>query len=186
MVNTAAGGLLLANQGIAVLRLPGDKAAATGTAPGPLRRLWRRVAGTLMVGAVYGPTIFLPPSWYEIGRHWFGASHFEYGHFLAALPGTVLVALLAPLVAYRRRDALIVLFLPGGVRLAWIIGTRLGQLPHRGWPERTGGIEFQGRQAARIAAAANWYRLWRQRHTRTGAAALQSAPPDLPDRVSSL
>lgn len=169
MVNTAACGLLLANQGIAVLQLPGDKAAATGCrARSPAQALeagGRDAAGRRRLRADH-----LPPA----------------EHFLAALPGTILVALLAPLVAYRRRDALIVLFLPGGVRLAWIIGTRLAQLPHRGWPERTGGIEFQGRQAARIAAAANWYRLWRQRHTRTGAAALQSAPPDLPDRVSSL
>ncbi len=79
---------------------------------------------------------------------------------------------LAPRVAYRRRDALALLFPPGGIRIAWIVGTRLGQLPHRDWPARTDGIELQGRQATRIAAAVNRYRLWRHRRVEQGAAAL--------------
>lgn len=78
----------------------------------------------------------------------------------------VLTALLAPRVAYRSRDALMLLFPPAGIRLAWVIGTRLGQLPHRDWPARTDGIPLQGRQAARIAAAVNRYRSRRQRQVK--------------------
>ena len=93
------------------------------------------------------------------------------------LPGAVLTALLAPRVAYRRRDALALLFPPGGIRIAWVIGARLGQLPRRDWPIRTDGIELPGRQATRIAVAANSYRLWRQRRVEPGAVALPPARP---------
>lgn len=116
-----------------------------------------------MVGAAYGPTVFVPPRFHELDWHWFGSAYFQYGDILCLFPGVVLTALLAPRVAYRRRDALALLFPPGGIRVAWIVGTRLGQLPHRDWPARTDGIELQGRQATRIAAAVYGYRLWRQR-----------------------
>lgn len=103
---------------------------------------------------------------YPLDWHWPGSVVFHYGELLSLLPGVVFTTLLAPRVAYRRRDALTLLFPPGGLRLAWIIGTRLGQLPHRDWPTRTDGIPVQGRQAARIAAAANNYRSWRHRRVR--------------------
>jgi hypothetical protein len=117
-----------------------------------------------MAGAVYVP--LLAAKLYPLDWHWFGSVVFDYGELLSLLPGVVLTALLAPRVAYRRRDALTLLFPPGGIRLAWITGTRLGQLPHRDWPARTDGIPLQGRQAARIAAAVNSYRNWRQRRAR--------------------
>ena len=41
------------------------------------------------------------------------------------LPGLALIALLAPRVAYRRRDALLLLLPPWGFRIAWVIGSRL-------------------------------------------------------------
>ena len=127
-----------------------------------------------MVGTAYGP--YLLAKIHEFDWHWFGPVVFHYGEPLSLLPGVILTAVLAPRVAYRRRDALTLLFFPpAGIRAAWIIGTRLGQLPHRDWPERTNGIEFQGRQAARIAAAANKYRLWRQRRTGKDTTALLSA-----------
>jgi len=66
-------------------------------------------------------------------------------------------------VAYRRRDALMLLFPPYGVRFAWVIGTRLGQLPHAGWPARTDAFPVHGRHAARIAVAVNSYRSRRHR-----------------------
>ncbi len=95
---------------------------------------------------------------FPLGWRWHSFS-IPYGEDLGVLPGLVLTALLAPRVAYRRRDALTMLLLPpGGIRFAWIIGTRLGQLPHRDWPERTDGIPLQGRLAAQIAVAANRYR----------------------------
>jgi hypothetical protein len=75
----------------------------------------------------------------------------------------MLVAVFAPEVAYRRRDALTLLFPLRGVCVAWMIGARLAQLPHRDWPVRTEGVELPGRQMARIVTAVNGYRLWRQR-----------------------
>lgn len=44
-------------------------------------------------------------------------SHFPLREPLSLLPGTVLTALLAPRVAYGRRDALTLLFLPGAFAL---------------------------------------------------------------------
>jgi hypothetical protein len=113
---------------------------------------------------VYVPALaakLFPLEW-----RWPGGFSFDYGGLLAALPGVVLIALLAPRVAYRRRDALLVLLPPWGLRIAWVIGTRLVQLPHRNWPERTDTLPVHGRHAARIAAAAHRYRSWRQRRAR--------------------
>ena len=116
-----------------------------------------------MVGVVYLPWLaarIFPLDWQWAGGH-FGI---HYGELLSVLPGVVLTPLLAPRVAYRRRDALtLLLFPPAGIRLGWIVGTRMGQLPHRDWPERTDVLPLQGRQAARIAVTANRYRNWRQR-----------------------
>ena len=120
-----------------------------------------------MVGAVYVP--LLAAKLYPLDWHWFGSVVFDYGDPLSLLPGVILTALLAPRVAYRRRDAWTLLFAPGGIRLAWIIGTRLAQLPHRDWPARTDRIPLQGRRAARIAVAANSYRSWRQRRVGQGS-----------------
>jgi hypothetical protein len=91
----------------------------------------------------------------------------NYGELLSVLPGMIITALLAPRVAYRRRDALMLLLPPWGFRIAWVIGTRLGQLPHRGWPERTDVFAVHGYHAARIAVAANRYRNWRHCDTRS-------------------
>ena len=79
-------------------------------------------------------------------------------------PGAVLIAVLAPLVSYRRRDALTMLLCPpAGIRMAWIIGTRLGQLPHRDWPTRAATIPIPGRPAGWLAIVMNHYTRWRQR-----------------------
>jgi hypothetical protein len=91
----------------------------------------------------------------------------EIGAILTTLPGAALVALLAPRVSYRRRDALaVIFFFPAGLRIAWIIGTRLAQLPYRPWPAREDVIPLQGRHYAWIALAGNRYNLWRQRRGR--------------------
>jgi hypothetical protein len=67
------------------------------------------------------------PQLHELQGHWFLPGTFGYGEVLSTLPGAVLVGMLAPLVSYRRRDALtMLLFPPVGIRMAWIIGTRLG------------------------------------------------------------
>jgi hypothetical protein len=70
----------------------------------------------------------------------------------------------------RRRDALTVLFFfPGGLRIAWIIGTRLAQLPYRTWPAREEVIPLHGRGYAWIALAGNRYHLWRERRAERAA-----------------
>jgi hypothetical protein len=134
-------------------------------APVPRVRIWRRRAGgTVMIAASYGLPVALSQL-PQLEWHWFGSVWFVYGEPLSLLPGVVLVALVAPLVSYRRRDALTMFFPLRGIRVAWIIGTRLGQLPHRDWPARANQVLVQGRQAARIAAVVNSYRRWRQRRT---------------------
>lgn len=118
-----------------------------------------------MVGAAYGLPVALPQL-YDLKWHWFGGVWFLFGEPLSFLPGVVLVALLAPRVAYRRRDALTMLFPLRGIGLAWIIGTRLSQLPQRDWPALADGmIPLQGRRAVRLAVAVNRYRRWRSRWT---------------------
>ena len=114
-----------------------------------------------MVGLAYLPwlTTLYPFSWRWSAGHW----SLDYGALLSELPGVILVAWLAPRVAYRRRDALMLLLPPWGVRFAWVIGTRLGKLPHADWPARTDAFPVHGRHAARIAVAVNSYRSRRQR-----------------------
>jgi len=114
---------------------------------------------------------WLTQTLYPLEWRWFGGSvTLPYGALLSTLPGVVLIAWLAPRVAYRRRDALMLLVPPWGIRFAWVIGTRLGQLPHVDWPARTDVFPVQGRHAARIAVAVDNYRTRRQR--RAGAATL--------------
>jgi hypothetical protein len=144
---------------------------ANTRAPMPVARTgtWRRrAAGTVMVCAAYGLPVAvtqLP----QMSWHWFGSVWFVYGEPVSLLPGVVLVALLAPLVAYRRRDAVTLFFPLGGVRVAWIIGTRLGQLPHRTWPVRTDDIPLHGRRATRFAVAVRSHSLWRESRAKRGS-----------------
>lgn len=128
-----------------------------------------------MIGACFALWLAVPPfEW-----HWPLPGSLDLGAILGQLPGAVLVALLAPFVSYRRRDALTMLFFPpAGIRIAWIIGTRLGQLPERDWPTRKDTLPVQGRQAARIAIAVNRYRLWRQKSAER--AATQRTEPNFP------
>lgn len=102
------------------------------------------------------------PQLYEAKWHWFGSVWFRFGEPLSLIPGVLAVGLLAPLVSYRRRDALTIFVPLAGIRVAWVIGTRLGQLPHRDWPTRESLIPEPSRHTIRIAKALNRYRLWRQ------------------------
>jgi hypothetical protein len=60
------------------------------------------------------------------------------------LLGVLVVALVAPLVTYRHRDALMLLARPRGISVAWIIGTYLDQPRHRTWPAREARTLWQG------------------------------------------
>ncbi len=113
-----------------------------------------------MVGVVYLP--LLAAKLYPLTWHWFGSVVFDYGELLSVLPGAVLSVLFAPRVGYRRRDALMLVFPPSGIRLAGIIGTRIGQLPYRDWPTRTDGIAGARPPGRRIAVAVDRYRSWRR------------------------
>jgi hypothetical protein len=102
--------------------------------------------------------------------HLSGSVSIDYGQ-LVVLPSVVITALFAPRVAYRRRDALMMFFPPWSIRFGWVIGSRLGQLPHRDWPERSDAFPVHGRYTARIAIAANRYRRLR------GAPVTDLGPP---------
>jgi hypothetical protein len=122
-----------------------------------------------MVGVCAAPMLI--PGLPELEWNWPLPGSVEIGAILAVLPGAALVALLAPLVSYRRRDALtVIFFLPAGLRTAWIVGTRLAQLPYRNWPAREDVIPLHGRRYAWIALAANRYSLWRQERAERAAA----------------
>lgn len=130
--------------------------------PSPQARAWRRRAGgVLMVSACFMLPVAVPQL-SQLEWHWSLPGSLDLGAILSMFPGAVLTALLGPLVSYRRRDALTIFVPLAGIRVAWIIGTRLGQLPHRNWPSREGLIPVQGRLTSRIVVAANRYRLWRR------------------------
>jgi hypothetical protein len=67
--------------------------------------------------------------------------HVVYGGVLAVVPSALLIALLAPLVSYRRRDVLLLLVPLWNVVMIWTIGSRLARLPHRDWPLRSDEID---------------------------------------------
>jgi hypothetical protein len=122
-----------------------------------------RAGGALMVGVCLAPILI--PGLPELTWNWPLPGTVEVGAILTVLPAAALVALLAPLVSYRRRDALtVIFFFPAGLRTAWIIGTRLARLPYRNWPAREDVIPLPGRHYAWIAIASNRYHLWRHRH----------------------
>lgn len=148
-------------------------------------RPWRRrISGLLTVIVTCGGSLIPSvPAW---TWHVAGSVHFDYGEPLILAPGAALMALLAPRVGYRRRDALTVFALLPGVRLAWIVGTRLGQLPYRDWTQRADAIPFPGRwerRATLLGAAVHRYRR-RRSVRRAGAGAEIRDPVVEPGRVS--
>lgn len=70
----------------------------------------------------------------------------DYGTTLASLPILFLAGLLAPLVSYRRRDALLVMVPIFNLILLWRIGSRLARLPDRDWPQRPDEIVAHAEQ----------------------------------------
>ena len=67
--------------------------------------------------------------------------HLVYGGLLAVLPSVSLIALLAPLVSYRRRDVLLLLVPLWNLVMIWTIGSRISRLPYRDWPLRPDEID---------------------------------------------
>jgi hypothetical protein len=112
---------------------------------------------------------------------WFGSVWFDFGEPLSLLPGVILIALLAPLVSSRRRDALTMLVPPRGIRVAWRVGTRLAQLPRRDWPAQSDEIVLSGRWAAQIAATLGRYETWRQPRTKPADRVTKPADVCRPD-----
>lgn len=143
-----------------------------------------RAGGILMVAACFVPILI--PGLLGLEWNWPLSGSVDLGAILATLPGAALVALLGPRVSYRRRDALTVIFFPAGLRVAWIIGTRLAQLPYRTWAEQENVIPVHGRRYAWIALAGNRYNHWRRRRAERAVAqtglvpATQPAPAPLP------
>jgi hypothetical protein len=72
--------------------------------------------------------------------------HFDYGGLLAVLPSVLLIALLAPLVSYRRRDVLLLLVPLWNLVTVWTIGSRISRLRYRDWPLRLDEIDREATQ----------------------------------------
>jgi hypothetical protein len=115
--------------------------AAGGPAQAKARKwVWQCVGGvtiTFIFSAMIAYSPYRQLSW----------SHFAYGELLALAPSVLLIALLAPLVSYRRRDVLLVLVPLWNVVMIWTIGSRIARLPYRDWPLRPDEID-SGRVAA--------------------------------------
>jgi hypothetical protein len=98
------------------------------------KRLWQFVGGatvTFIFSTMIADSPFRQLAW----------GHFVYGGPLAVLPGVLLIALLAPLVSYRRRDVLLLLVPLWNLVIIWTIGSRISRLPCRDWPLRPDEID---------------------------------------------
>ena len=88
------------------------------------KRVWQFVGGatlTFVSFAMIADSPFRQAAW----------GHFVYGGVLAVVPSALLIALLAPLVSYRRRDVLLLLVPLWNVVMIWTIGSRIATLPQR-------------------------------------------------------
>ena len=98
------------------------------------KRLWQFLGGattafTFCTMIAYSP--FRHLAW----------GNFVYGGPLAVVPSVLLIALLAPLVSYRRRDVLLLLVPLWNLVMVWTIGSRISRLPYRDWPLRPDEID---------------------------------------------
>jgi hypothetical protein len=98
---------------------------------------WQWLSGLIMTWVIYVVPFALP--WWKLAWH-----EYHYGPELALAPGVLLIALLAPLVSYRRIDGLCVLVPIWGFVVAWKIGARLSKLPYRDWPLRSDELAQSG------------------------------------------
>jgi hypothetical protein len=98
------------------------------------KRVWQFVGGatlTFVSFAMIADSPFRQLAW----------GQFVYGGVLAVVPSALLIALLAPLVSYRRRDVLLLLVPLWNVVMIWTIGSRVATLPQRDWPLRRDEVE---------------------------------------------
>jgi hypothetical protein len=103
------------------------------------KRVWQFVGGatvTFTFCAMIADSPFRQLAW----------GNFAYGRPLAVLPSVVLIALLAPLVSYRRRDVLLLLVPLWNLVMVWTIGSRISRLPSRDWPLRPDEVDWQTMQ----------------------------------------
>jgi hypothetical protein len=110
--------------------------ASGGPAQRQTTRLWQFLGGatiTFTFCAMIADSPFRQLAW----------GQFAYGGPLAVLQSVLLIALLAPLVSYRRRDVLILLVPLWNLVMVWTIGSRLSRLPCRDWPLRPDEIDRQ-------------------------------------------
>jgi hypothetical protein len=87
------------------------------------------VGGAAMLAVTLMPPLLL---WFVPGSalqlHSTATSGFDLGAFLSVIPGVAVVALFAPLVGYRRRDAFWMIFPIANLYLAWVFGSRAAHL----------------------------------------------------------
>jgi hypothetical protein len=102
--------------------------AARGQAqPHATKWVWQFIGGatiTFIVSAMIAESPFRQLAW----------GHFDYGGLLAVLPSVLLIALLAPLASYRRRDVLFLLVPLWNLVVVWTIGARIARLPYATGP----------------------------------------------------
>lgn len=79
----------------------------------------------------------------------FGAdSGFDLGGLICVLPALAAVTLLAPLVGYRRRDAVLLIVPGANVYIAWVIGCRVAGLAESSASTRAGATTPRKRAVA--------------------------------------
>jgi hypothetical protein len=109
---------------------------STASRPAETRaqKIWQFLGGATVTFAFYTLAMGSPL------RH-LAWDNFAYGGVLAGVPSVLLIALLAPLVSYRRRDVLLLLVPIWGLVVMWTIGSRIAMLPLRDWPLRPDEID---------------------------------------------
>jgi len=92
-------------------------------------RYWPWLAALVMIFVTFAASFGSP----LYGLAWHG---YHYGQPLSIVPSVLLIALLAPLVSYRRRDGLFLLVPVWNLVVVGRIGYRLSKLSQRDWPQR--------------------------------------------------
>lgn len=93
------------------------------------KRYWQWLGGLVVTFVTIATPMGSPL--YKLAWH-----GYHYGQPLSLVPSVLLVALLAPMVSYRRRDGLLLLVPIWGLVVTWTIGSRLSRLSQRDWPLR--------------------------------------------------